>query len=213
MKGIDTFILKMIGLVTMLIDHIGMILFPDIILFRIIGRLAFPIFAYVLVEGFCYTKDIHKYMLRLLIFALISEVPFDLATKGKVFSLESQNVMFTLLLGILMLYFYLKTRSLVGKCMLLILFLLIAEFCHVDYSSMGLAMILVFYLLRDEKLQKTIGITIINLILMGGVQAFGALAMVPISLHNRRQGVRAKWLFGFFYPAHLLVLYLLSRIM
>lgn len=213
MKGIDTFILKMIGLVTMLIDHIGMILFPDIILFRIIGRLAFPIFAYVLVEGFCYTKDIYKYMLRLLIFALISEVPFDLATKGKVFSLESQNVMFTLLLGILMLYFYLKTRSLVGKCMLLILFLLIAEFCHVDYSSMGLAMILVFYLLRDEKLQKTIGITIINLILMGGVQAFGALAMVPISLHNRRQGVRAKWLFGFFYPAHLLVLYLLSRIM
>lgn len=212
MKGIDTFTLKMIGLVTMLIDHIGMILFPDVILFRIIGRLAFPIFAYVLVEGFCYTKDIHKYMLRLLIFALISEVPFDLATKGQVFSLESQNVMFTLLLGILMLYFYLKTRSLVGKCMLLILFLLIAEFCHVDYSSMGLAMILVFYLLRDEKLQKTIGITIINLILMGGVQAFGALAMVPISLHNRRQGVRAKWLFGFFYPAHLLVLYLLSRV-
>lgn len=212
MKGIDTFTLKMIGLVTMLIDHIGMILFPDVILFRIIGRLAFPIFAYVLVEGFCYTKDIHKYMLRLLIFALISEVPFDLATKGKVFSLESQNVMFTLLLGILMLYFYLKTRSLVGKCMLLILFLLIAEFCRVDYSSMGLAMIWVFYLLRDEKLQKTIGITIINLILMGGVQAFGALAMVPISLHNRRQGIRAKWLFGLFYPLHLLALYLISRV-
>lgn len=211
MKGIDTFTLKMIGLVTMLLDHIGMIFFPNIILFRVIGRLAFPIFAYVLVEGFCYTKDIYRYMLRLLIFALISEVPFDLATKGTVFSLESQNVMFTLLLGILMLYFYLKTRSLFGKCVLLIIFLLIAEFCRVDYSSMGLAMIFIFYQLRDEKLQKTIGITIINLILMGGVQAFGALAMVPISLHNRKQGIRAKWLFGFFYPTHLLALYLLSR--
>lgn len=211
MKGIDTFTLKMIGLVTMLLDHIGMIFFPNIILFRVIGRLAFPIFAYVLVEGFCHTKDIYKYMLRLLMFALIAEVPFDLATKGTVFSLESQNVMFTLLLGILMLCFYLKTRSLFGKCMLLIMFLLIAEFCRVDYSSMGLAMIFIFYQLRDEKLQKTIGITIINLILMGGVQAFGALAMVPISLHNRKQGLRAKWLFGFFYPTHLLALYLLSR--
>lgn len=212
MRGIDTFTLKMIGLVTMLIDHIGMILFPKVFVLRLIGRLAFPIFAYTLVEGFCYTKDIRKYLLRLGVFAILSEIPFDLARRGTVFSLKSQSVMFTLLFGVLMLYAYLRTRSMVGRILVILVFLLLAELCHTDYSSMGLLMIFVFYQLREEKLFKAVGITIINVILMGGAQSLGAFAMVPISLHNRKQGIRAKWLFGLFYPAHLLVLYLLSRV-
>ena len=86
MKGINTFTLKCIAIISMLIDHIGMVLFPEQLIFRMIGRLAFPIFAYVLVEGFFYTKNINKYLLRLGVFAIVSEVPFDLAYSGKWFS-------------------------------------------------------------------------------------------------------------------------------
>lgn len=211
MRGINTFTLKMIGLLSMLTDHIGMIFYPDIIWFRVIGRLAFPIFAYAVVEGFCHTKDIRRYMLRIAFFALLSEVPFDLAVSGRPVDFSTQNVMFTLLLGLLMLYFTLKAKHVLSAFFIVIGMFLLAELCRTDYSSMGLAMIFVFYRLRDEKIQKAVGISAINIILMGGIQAYASLAMVPISFHSGKQGMRAKWLFGLFYPAHLLILYLIAQ--
>lgn len=211
MKGINTFTLKLIGLVSMVVDHVGMLLFPEVTWLRIIGRLAFPIFAYVAVEGFCYTKDIRKYILRLTTFGILSEIPFDLATSGKWFSLGAQNVMFTFVLGLLMLYGMLRIASTGRKILFVFAMLLVADLCLVDYGALGLGMMLVFYQLREEKWQKTIGISVINLFLMGKTQAFGALAMVPIWFHNRQQGPRVKWLFGLFYPLHLLILYGLAK--
>ena len=108
MKGIKTFLLKWIAIISMLIDHIGAVLFPWCEWMRIVGRLAFPIFAYLLVEGFVYTKDVKKYLVRLGLFALISEIPFDLAFFGTVFAPVHQNVFFELFCGnagILVLYF------------------------------------------------------------------------------------------------------------
>ena len=101
---LDSFQLKWIAIITMLIDHVGAIFFPGNLVFRYVGRIAFPIFCFQLVEGFFHTRNIEKYMLRLGIFAIISEIPYDLAFRGNILDFEHQNVFFTLFLGILMLY-------------------------------------------------------------------------------------------------------------
>ena len=91
--------LKIIALLSMLVDHIGCVLFPKVTAFRIIGRLAFPIFAFLIAEGMVHTSNWKKYFLRLFIFAIISEIPFDFITSGKMIDWSHQNVLFTLLLG------------------------------------------------------------------------------------------------------------------
>ena len=82
----------MIALVTMLIDHIGAIFYPDMIALRVIGRIAFPIYCFLLVQGFLHTSNLKKYMVRMGVFALLSEVPFDLARTGYWLDLGRQNV-------------------------------------------------------------------------------------------------------------------------
>lgn len=211
-KGIDSFTLKMIGIVTMLIDHVGAILFPQFLFFRIIGRISFPIFTYTLVEGFMHTHDVKKYMTRLGILALVSEIPFDLAFSGTIWNAQSQNVFFTLFLGVFMLYLVLKVPNVIIRFGCVLGLLLLSEFLHADYSSMGLLMIYWFYQYRDNKVMKVLGIAAINLLLMGGVQIYAILALIPIMLHNGKQGIRCKKFFYGFYSVHLFVLYLISLI-
>ena len=88
----------------MIIDHTGAVLFPGELMFRYIGRISFPIFCFLLTEGFFHTKDVRKYMLRLGIFAVVSEIPYDLAFRGTVLEFEHQNVFFTLFMGVVMMY-------------------------------------------------------------------------------------------------------------
>lgn len=209
---INTFTLKMIAIVSMLIDHMGAILFPQYIILRYIGRIAFPIYTYTLVEGFMHTRDIKKYMVRLGIFALLSEIPFDLAFRGSVIYIQKQNVFFTLFLGVLMLYLLLKSRNRIQSAVLVLAILLLSEFLRTDYSSMGLLMILCFYVFRDNKVMKLLGVAAINVFLMGRVQVFAIPALIFIALHGGEQGPKCKKFFYGFYPVHLLALYLISVI-
>ena len=209
---INTFTLKMIAIVSMLIDHMGAILFPQYIILRYIGRIAFPIYTYTLVEGFMHTRDIKKYMVRLGIFALLSEIPFDLAFRGCVIYIQKQNVFFTLFLGVLMLYLLLKSRNRIQSAALVLAILLLSEFLRTDYSSMGLLMILCFYVFRDNKVMKLLGVAAINVFLMGRVQVFAIPALIFIALHSGEQGPKCKKFFYGFYPVHLLALYLISVI-
>ena len=209
---INTFTLKMIAIASMLIDHMGAILFPQYIILRYIGRIAFPIYTYTLVEGFMHTRDIKKYMVRLGIFALLSEIPFDLAFRGSVIYIQKQNVFFTLFLGVLMLYLLLKSRNRIQSAALVLAILLLSEFLRTDYSSMGLLMILCFYVFRDNKVMKLLGVAAINVFLMGRVQVFAIPALIFIALHGGDQGPKCKKFFYGFYPVHLLALYLISVI-
>lgn len=208
--GISAFTLKMIAIVAMLIDHIGAVLFPQVELLRIIGRIAFPIFAYTLVEGFLHTRDVKKYMLRLGILALISEIPFDLAFYGIPFAFVHQNVFFTLFLGVLMLYLTVITPKDIRKALCVFAMILLADYLRTDYGSWGLLMILCYYEFRERKWLKYGGVAAINMLAMGYSQVYAPLALIPIELYNGKEGLKCKTFFYGFYPVHLIVLYIIS---
>ena len=211
--GINTFTLKMIAIVAMLIDHVGAVLLPQYRILRLIGRISFPIFTYTLVEGFMHTHDVRKYMKRMGVLALLSEIPFDLAFTGKLLEFGHQNVFFSLFLGLLMLYLMTKApdelRSLL--CVLIILF--VARCLRVDYGYNGLLMVFWYYHYRNNNLMKILGIAFINVFLMGGSQIYALFALIPILLHNGERGPKCKGFFYGFYPVQLLVIYFINMIM
>ena len=212
MKGLNTFTLKMIAIISMLIDHIGYIFFPKVMIFRIIGRLAFPIFAYVLSEGFLYTRDVKKYLLRLGLFALLSEIPYDLAIMGSVLEFSHQNVFFTLFFGVLMLYVMSRMKNMLMQYAVVLVAVFVCRFLHTDYSSIGVLLVFIFYVLRQRKAEKLLITGLIFLGLTGGLQFYALLALPLIALYNGEQGPKMKAFFYLFYPAHLLILYIVHLI-
>lgn len=212
MKGINTFTLKMIAVISMIIDHAGKTFFPQCIIFPILGRIAFPIFAYTLVEGFFYTRNVKKYLVRLGFFMLLSEIPFDLRRTGKLLEFGHQNIFFTLFLGLLTLALIVKTTSLSKQFLIAAISLFLSRLLYVDYGSMGIMMILLFYYFRDKKKEQFLSIGLLNMLMAGTLQMFSMIAFVPIALHNGKQGPKVKWFFYAFYPAHLLVIYLIKSI-
>ncbi|WP_343208987.1 TraX family protein [Anaerolentibacter hominis] len=212
-----SFALKLIAIVSMLLDHIGAILFPDVIALRYIGRLAFPIFCFLLVEGYYHTSNVKKYLLRLGIFAAISEVPFDLAFRGRLFDLGYQNVFFTLFLGLTVIWLMdeavkkLGADSLKSKLFrvgFILVGCLLAELLHTDYSATGVLVIVFFYMLRDNKTLLTILIALFlgSDVFYGGIEYVAVLSMIPILKYNGKKGPGMKYFFYVFYPAHLLIL-------
>lgn len=209
--------LKIIAMCTMLIDHIGAIILKDEIFLRYIGRLAFPIYCFLLVEGFFNTKDIKKYLSRLLVFAFISEIPFNLAFYDSIFWFDSLNVYFTLFIGLLVIYFCEKYTQPLYKIFICFIGMLIAELIKTDYSSVGILMIYLMYAYRDKKVFKTIGVVILNFF-VGFIQAFAGLSMLFIVFYNGKKVPDNKtikinkYVFYMFYPLHLLLLKVLSEL-
>jgi len=177
---------------------------------RCIGRIGFPIFAFLIVEGFLHTHDRKKYGLNLLIFALVSEVPWNLVHSGT-WHHPTQNVLFTLLLGYLglcALEYYAEDK--LRLALALIGLLVVSVVLHADYGCNGYAFILFLYALRQNRLvQAVIGCGILGSRWMGG------LAFIPINMYNGQrgfiQGRWAKYIFYVFYPAHLLILYFMQE--
>lgn len=212
--GLSVFDLKCIAVCTMLIDHIGAFLYPAQIWMRYVGRLAFPIYCFLIAEGYLHTRDVKKYMGRLLLFALISEIPYDLARSGCIFYAGSQNVFFTLFLGLVCIYAADASRSFWKSAAVFVLAGLLMHFvvCS-DYGIGGIVMILLFYVFRERTLEKWISVGALNLAYYGGIQSAATLALVPIQLYNGKKGPSAKYFFYAFYPVHLLLLYLIRRYM
>lgn len=212
MKGLNTFTLKIIAIVSMLIDHIGHIFFPEVVIFRIIGRLAFPIFAYVLAEGFVYTRDVKKYLLRLGIFAILSEIPYDLAIMDAILEFSHQNVFFTLFFGVLMLWLMTKTNNMILQYGIVAVAVLLCQFMNTDYSDIGILMIFIFSVFRQRRIEKLLVVGLILVGLTSGIQLYALFALALIALHNGEQGPKIKTFFYLFYPTHLLILYIVHLI-
>lgn len=213
--------LKWIAALAMLLDHINVALIsgsPDkasnlsftALAFRSAGRLAFPIFCFLLVEGFYHTRDIKNYIGRMALFSVISEVPFDLAIFGRFVNWQDQNIYFTLLIGLLVMYGIQQVdkRYLGLELGDLLKMAVIAAGCGMafllksDYHIYGILFIVTLYLLRGNKNRQTIfGI------LMAACEFTAVLAFIPIWFYNGKAGKkRFRYFFYWFYPAHLLVL-------
>ena len=213
----NVFILKIMALVSMIIDHYGAIFHEGVDIYRIIGRLAFPIYCFLLVEGYMHTKDIKKYGIRLFIFALVSEIPFDLAFYGKI-EFGHQNIFFTLLIGLITIYFLDKKegRFKNNKSLVLSASILAATLLYVDYSFIGIIYILAFYYYKElpkaKRLQKVGLVLLASNLLAGIMQQYSLLALPIIYLYNGELGPKNKvlqMLFYIAYPLHLAIFYLL----
>jgi len=178
---------------------------------RFIGRVAFPLFAFFIVEGFRHTASVGKYIFRMGFFALLSEVPFDLAYYGTVYYPEYQNVLITYFLALLALYFMsLASKWTVVQILIAVPFCVLADFIKCDYGALGVALICVLYLLRHErKIQLFAGaaLSVAESLKYYGVSA---LAFLLLNMYNGSRGEASlKYFFYIMYPLHLLAFYLL----
>lgn len=206
------FQLKCIAILSMALDHTGAVLFPQEIWLRCAGRLAFPIFCFLIVEGFVHTHDVYRYMARLGGFALISEIPYDLAFRGVCLEFAYQNVFFTLLIGIAMMKLLSVTRLWPEKAAILILAMWLAVVLRTDYNFSGILLIFILYVFREQKCLEVAAGGLWNFLYTGTIQRYGVFSAVPMLLYNGKPGRRMKYFFYIFYPAHLLILYGISRI-
>ena len=231
--------LKIIACVTMLIDHIGSVVIPaayeinpsEILLntytvMRAVGRVAFPIYCFLLAEGAYYTRSRREYAKRLLIGLVLSEIPFDLLFFGEI-TLAHQSVMVTLLLG----YLYAVAMNYMPaqgyRILLLLPFAMLAEVLHTDYGGWGVAMIGLFVITRESSHKywmQVLGLGVIAWMIGGmtipvgpvavPIQVFSMVAMIPIARYDGSKRTNNIWVrrgFYLFYPVHLAILYLLVR--
>ena len=228
-------VLHIIAMTLMLMDHLWATLLPAREWLTCAGRVAFPIFAFMAVEGYFHTRSFKKYILRMLLFAVLSEIPFDLMYGGTWFYPVHQNVLWTFLLGLLGVWLMEQVRK-KGKTWMYLLVcvlvvpagLVLGTLCMVDYYGVGVLTVFVFYFLHGRKwwcfLGQLAALYWLNVELLGGlmypVQLFGMefelcqqglalLALIPIWLYRGRQGYHTKpfhYLCYAFYPVHMLLL-------
>ena len=191
----------------MLLDHIGAVFLPWPWL-RILGRLAFPIYCFLLCEGLRHTRSLHRYLLRLGVVGLLAEIPFDLLFYGEL-TFVHQNVMFTLILGLLASVAVERLETPWQKAAAVVLTILAAELLGTDYGGIGVLLILTLAVGRDLRLWAVM--MAVLFLAAGGVQIFGLLALIPIGLCSGRRTGWGRWWMNGFYPAHLVALLLLER--
>lgn len=208
---LDSFQLKCIAIVSMALDHTGAVLYPSQIWLRCLGRIAFPIFCFLIVEGFFHTHDVRRYMGRLGVFALISEIPYDLAFRGVPLEYDHQNVFFTLLIGIGMMVLLERNREWPVKAVILLLAMWLAVLIRSDYNFRGILLIFVFYIFHESRWLAVTAGGFWNFLYQGVIQKYGVLSVLPLALYNGERGRKMKYFFYIFYPLHLLLLYGISR--
>ncbi|HPA25301.1 MAG TPA: TraX family protein [bacterium] len=224
------FQLKLLAIITMAIDHIGLFFFPEHITWRIIGRLAFPIFAWLIANGARHTHNINAYLKRLLIFALISQIPYWLAFRLIDPTFISPNIFFTLFLGLLAIKIIQGKKQLWLSVVITIICALCAYLMQASYGIVGVLSMVFFYIFFEQKIYLFLSEAIIFLLpLMAAswpvfkplspylmdnfiYQPVCLASLFLIFLYNDQQGLKAKYFFYIFYPAHFFIIYLVKLI-
>ncbi len=225
-RGLDGGALKCIAAALMAVDHVGAILLPEVVALRCIGRLAFPIFAFFIAEGYAHTRNFWRYFRRLAVLAAVSEIPFNLEN-GVFFDLTRQNVLWTFCLALLTLQGLEALRreagvaEYAGCVAVLAAGFAAGELLGVDCGGWGVVTVALLYLCRDGKFARVwlllamavvngLGMGSLTMEIFGGeipIQIFAVLALPVIWLYNGRAGARGlRRAFYVFYPAHFLVL-------
>lgn len=216
-KGIPQEMLKIIACVTMLLDHIGATMVQGNTL-RIIGRIAFPIYCFLIAEGAYYTKSPIKYLLRLSVGLVLSELPFDLAFRLKP-TWEYQNVMVTLLVGFLVVEVIQNSKRDITKLLAVCAGFAFAEWGNTDYGGYGVLLVVLFSQTREKLWLQTIMVAMFawmmdsfRITVLGikiPIEMFAVLAMIPIGFYSGKKVSSNKalqWAFYLFYPLHLTAL-------
>lgn len=251
---LTSFDLKLIACITMFIDHFAAVFMFDWIefalntnvnsflldfvrnnqnlmieiyyLFRTIGRIAFPIYCFLLVQGFIHTKNVGKYCIRLFIFALISEIAFDIGFNYTIFELDYNNVFFTLLLGLCAINALSKIENIykaykdkINKtrinisCLLfsiaiLIIMYLLADMVFMsDYGFSGVVCIICMYLFKNHIfIGYSLGVIMTILLNNSMLQIYGLFGLLFIMMYSGEKGKSMKYFFYAFYPIHILLI-------
>ena len=218
----SSFTLKIIAIIFMLCDHFGDAILKPFSFFNVLGRIAFPIFAFQLTEGYIHTKNLKKYFKRLIIFAIISQIPFMLfsSTFTSRFSL---NIFFTLFIGLFAIYIYDKSHNKFLGILVTIFLCALAQLIKTDYGAWGVCIIMIFYIFKDKKIWMCLldllscllkylpyllayNFHYIYMLLLLGT----ASSIFFIILYNGKQGKKVKYLLYAFYPLHMLALYFIN---
>jgi hypothetical protein len=227
----DLFLIKIFALVTMAVDHLGVFIFPNNYYLRLIGRLSFPLFAWAIANGAYYTKNIYKYLIRLLVLAVISQIPYALLFKVVGVSEPGLNVLFTFSLGLLAIILVSKTKNIIFRVLIIALASLLAFILKTDYQIFGVFSVITFYLLFNKPFETSIVYSLLLIIfyllplfanrLLGGIfevsylnifELFSVLSLFIIAAYNKKKGSYMKFLFYVFYPLHILILYFVKVI-
>lgn len=207
----------------MLCDHSGNAIVGKFTVLNLIGRIAFPIFAFQITQGYIHTKDIKNYIFRLSMFACISQIPFSLFLSTYTDQVYL-NVFFTLALGVIAILGFDKIKNKFGKIAFVYLIIMLGHYIKVDYGAYGIILILMFYILRNKKVFMCLGLILLtilkyipNIIEYPSIYVsyieiiiFTCISLIPICLYNGKEGKKAKYLFYIFYPAHLFILYIIN---
>ena len=229
-KCLSNFDLKLIAIITMTIDHIGVVFGTVFYNFlRAVGRLSFPIFAYLLTEGYIHTKSFSTYFLRLLVLAIVSEVIYDYVFFDSFIYLGANNIFFTLSLGLLTLFLLDKSKVLINKYfkdkrdlviilpatyfLIIIIMGLLGEFLCFSYGMLGVFVISFFYLFKGNFSFLFISVSLITLILGEPMQYFSLFSLILIYFYNKKLGKSCKLFFYLYYPSHILILGLIKMLL
>lgn len=216
-KCLSASALKYLACLSMLIDHTGYLLFPHIAVLRWIGRLAFPVFAFMIANSYRYTADPGKYFLRLLLFAAVFQLPYKLMMAD-----GHLSVLFTLSTGLAAVWLgdiiesKIADRRLSLVCSLLAVAFLaaLAQLSAMDYGWYGVALIYTAWLFFENFSLLAISWILLNIAAVccgwQEAQLFSLAALVPLYFYNQQQGSSGRWFFYFFYAGHIVVLYLLK---
>jgi TraX protein len=211
----NAFQIKVLAIILMIIDHMGLFFFPQFFWLRIIGRLAFPLFAWLIANGAHHTRNIKKYLTRLFLFAVLSQLPFMIANRVIDPQFHELNVLFTLFLGLVAIYGIQKTTNWAQWVFITLICALIAQSSQTDYGGFGVAVIVVFYMFFTNFRRLLIAQSILFvgqylfLIHLASIEIFGLCSLVFVWLYNDQLGPRTKYLFYIIYPLQYVVYYFL----